>query len=111
MAPPEDDVVGMLLHFGRLFPLVPETNGMPVVPPVESTLLLGDGPLSTGLDSALAQPLSAASQFTEEVDGGLAETGRGLETLARDVEEIDREGAKAIKNVFPEPAPGSSGEQ
>lgn len=86
--------------YGEMFRGLPARE--PVVP--REPLLAQDGPLSSGLAEAANLKSFAAGEFARAKDQGLVAAGDGLVRIAADLADVDRRGAAAIRELFPEEA-------
>jgi hypothetical protein len=94
-------------RYGETFRRTPETEPAVSWEPPYSP----DGPLSDGLAIVQNQKATAATDFASTKDRGIVAAGDGLVRIAENLAEFDREGAAAIKRLFPDPAPGTGGGQ
>ena len=84
--------------YGEMFRELPAQG--PALP--REPLLSPDGPLSTGLAEAANLKSFAAGDFDRAKDQGLIAAGDGLVRISSDLTSVDRAGAAAIRELFPD---------
>lgn len=61
------------------------------------------GPLSDGLAITQDRKARAAAEFVAAKDRGVSAVADGLDRIAGNLDEFDRQGAESIRRLFPEP--------